>query len=77
MTLWNRLDCCYGQLGNLVVTVDGELCGHIEGNVGVGNSTDVVCHEPLVGRILKVQRIAQKQIQYLSIAEVQVFSSTS
>lgn len=75
VTLRNRSDCCDEQMADVGVTVDGVLCGRVDGQIGVGNSIDVICPKPLIGKVLKVQRNVQNQ--YLSIAEVQVFSTTT
>ena len=70
--LWNRSDCCDDQMANFMVTVDNEICGRVDGAIGVGKSIDVTCPKPLVGKVLKIQRTDNF---LLSISELQLFSS--
>ena len=39
VTLWNRKDCCDFQMANFVVTVDNEICGRVNGAIGVGKAS--------------------------------------
>ena len=70
--LWNRSDCCDHQMTNFVVTVDNDICGRVDGAIGVGKSIDVTCPKPLVGKVLKIQRTDNS---ILSISELHLFSS--
>ena len=69
---WKRVGCCDDQMANFVVTVDKEICGRVDGAIGVGKSVDVTCPKPLIGRVLRIQRTDNF---LLSISELQVFSS--
>ena len=67
LLFWNRVDCCDEQMANFVVTVDNEICGQVDGAIGVGIGIDVTCPKPLIGTVLRIRRT---DTFFLSISEL-------
>ena len=51
----------------MVITVDGQVCGQITNALGEGETRVVICHEPLTGKILKIEKQVE---EVLNLAEV-------
>ena len=56
------------QIGNVIITIDGQVCGRIGKAPGLGESHTVVCEEPLTGKTLKIQK---EKEELLNLAEVE------
>ncbi|XP_019620660.1 PREDICTED: low-density lipoprotein receptor-related protein 4-like [Branchiostoma belcheri] len=82
VTVINRGDCCGERLRNFMVRVGpyedfrgNTPCGDIYSETpSEGETIDVRCEEPILGRWVSVQLIGRED--YLSLCEVQVFSVT-
>ena len=56
------------QIGNVIITIDEQLCGRIGKAPGLGESHTVVCEKPLTGKTLKIQK---EKEELLNLAEVE------
>lgn len=72
LVVWNRRDCCASQLSDIDITVDDVFCGTITGIVAKGASVEILCPEPLIGTLLKLQKTTYGP---LNLAEVQIYSA--
>ena len=60
------------QLSDIDITVDDVFCGTITGIVAKGASVEILCPEPLIGTLLKLQKTTYGP---LNLAEVQIYSA--
>ena len=57
------------NLSNLNITINDMFCGNITEPPGLGAKEDVMCPEPLNGKIVKIQKMAKS---ILNLAEVKL-----
>ena len=55
------------QLGNLIITIDDQVCGRIGTAPGSGVRHLVECEEPLTGKTLKIHK---EKRELINLAEV-------
>ncbi|XP_046368433.1 uncharacterized protein LOC124143480 [Haliotis rufescens] len=83
ITLFNRGDCCEERIRNITIEVfdrfpfteTPEVCGLVSGGVPAAGTIAIICPDYVVGRYIRISKMALDNFDTLQFCEVQVQGS--